>query len=480
MQNETIGFQFFKSTFFPKNFLHSFSEIFDWIHGQRKKIRVDIKKIPLEELKHWSFDKFFSRFLHGSGKFFSIEGIQVQSNFGKINEWYQPIINQPEVGFLGFIVKEFQGTLYFLTQAKIEPGNINYVQLSPTLQATKSNYTQVHKGNKPAYLDYFFKVKPSHVLLDQFQSEQGARFLRKRNRNIIIKIDENIEVLDNFIWLTLGQLQTLMSFDNLVNMDTRTVLSGINFGSIENITLENYSKEISQSDLESDFLFSTLGSNAPYHTFTEITHFITKNKYSYELEIKRCPLSELKDWSLHDGIIQHKEKKYFSVIGTRVKIENREVTCWDQPMVKPTEKGLCAFITKKIKNSFHFLMQAKVEAGNFDIVELAPTVQCLSGNYTNDELPFLNYVLKAPKELILMDTMQSEEGGRFFREENRNMLILADDSISLEEPNNYMWMTLEQIKHLIQFSNHVNIQARSLIAALPFARREFRDFNKKN
>ena len=61
-------------------------------------------------------------------------------------------------------------------QAKIEPGNVNYVQLSPTLQATKSNYTQVHKGRKPLFLDYFQERDNCEVLLDQFQSEQGARY----------------------------------------------------------------------------------------------------------------------------------------------------------------------------------------------------------------------------------------------------------------------------------------------------------------
>jgi len=76
--------------------------------------------------------------------------------------------------------KKINGILYFLMQAKIEPGNINAVQLSPTLQATKSNYTQVHKGNVPLYLSYFLEErKDVTILLDQLQSEQGARFLKK-------------------------------------------------------------------------------------------------------------------------------------------------------------------------------------------------------------------------------------------------------------------------------------------------------------
>ena len=40
-------------------------------------------------------------------------------------------------------------------------------------------------------------------------------------------LDEDIEVLPNYRWMTLGQIKQLMKIDNLVNMDTRTVLSGI-------------------------------------------------------------------------------------------------------------------------------------------------------------------------------------------------------------------------------------------------------------
>src|SRR5690349_14894378 len=68
---------------------------------------------------------------------------------------YQPIINQPEVGILGILAKEFDGVPHFLMQAKVEPGNPRPLMLSPTVQATRSNYTQVHKGAQVKYLEYF-------------------------------------------------------------------------------------------------------------------------------------------------------------------------------------------------------------------------------------------------------------------------------------------------------------------------------------
>ena len=142
-------------------------------------------------------------------------------------------------------------------------------------------------------------------------------------------------------------------------------------------------------------------------------------------------------------------------------------------MIKAKQEGLCAFIIKRINGIFHFLVQGKVECGNFDIVEMAPTVQCLTGNYKEagpGKLPYLDYVLNASQDQIIYDVMQSEEGGRFYHEQNRNMIIEADDFIHLDTPDNYIWMTLLQIKKFVMFNNFFNIQARSLIA--PFVTRE--------
>lgn len=442
-----------------------------WIRDQNEMILVNLKKIPFADLNNWHFSDSFQNLRHDSGKFFSIDGIRIQTN-QHIKEWEQPIINQPEIGYLGFITKEFNGILHFLMQAKIEPGNVNHVQLSPTLQATKSNYTQVHKGKRPHYLEYFINASPEQILVDQLQSEQGARFLRKRNRNIIIKIDDNVPLLDNFIWLTLGQIKMLMMEDNMINMDTRTVISGISFSQ------ENDNSKLNQIDFRNfdlsnvglDLFQSMYSVDQQKNSFEDIIRFVTRKKCEFELSVEKIPLKSIKNWIVGDTEIYHEEHKYFKVIAVEVEIGNREVVKWSQPMIEPAQDGICAFVCKKINGVIHFIVQAKLEAGNFDIIEFAPTVQCLTGNYMlkPDSVPFLEMVLKAPKEQIVFDTLQSEEGGRFFREQNRNMLVFADDNMSDQLPDSYIWMTLNQLQNFIRFNNYVNIQARSLIAALSF------------
>ena len=218
--------------------LKSTQDILDWLDHKKSVVHVEINKTSLNSLSNWKLDS--KKIFHESGKFFSICGMEIETNWGGVPSWSQPIIHQPEIGILGIISKKINNEIYFLLQAKIEPGNINKVQLSPTLQATKSNYTKVHGGKPPNYLNYFLS-KNKIILLDQLQSEQGARFLHKRNRNIIIMVEEDIKVIDEYIWLTLDQIKCLMRYDNIINMDTRSVIAGININrkNIETFEIEN-------------------------------------------------------------------------------------------------------------------------------------------------------------------------------------------------------------------------------------------------
>ena len=82
--------------------------------------------------------------------------------------------------------------------------------------------------------------------------------------------------------------------------------------------------------------------------------------------------------------------------------------------------------------------------------------------------PFESYILDAKPEQIIYDAIQAEEGGRFYRDDNRNCIVLAEENFSETLPENFIWMTLHQIHGLLRASNVFNIQARNLIAAIRF------------
>jgi oxidase EvaA len=457
---------FLNSALTYENPFISTEEALEWLKKENERIYAKIDEIRFSEMPDWYFDKSTGNLRHISGKFFSIEGIHVKTNWGNVHEWTQPIINQPEVGYLGIITKKFNGILYFLMQAKIEPGNINYVQLSPTIQATRSNYSQVHKGNKPLYLEYFNGEKKVRVLLDQLQSEQGARFLKKRNRNTIVEVEEDIVVHENFKWLTLAQIKKMMLNDNVVNMDTRTVISCIPFDA------ENFDLDISSQGYEKNLLNSFLDTENNLNETDEIISWITRIKSKYDLDVRQISLKDAKRWKQDEYSIYHEDKKYFSVIAVNVHIDNREVKAWSQPLIKSAQEGIIAFLIKKINGVYHFLVQAKLEAGNFDIIELAPTLQCLTGNYRKGlseyEPEFLSYVLNVNPGQILYSSYQSEEGGRFYREQNKNLIIEVDENFPVNVPENFIWMTLNQIQIFLKFNNYLNIEARSLISSARF------------
>ncbi|MEI2418841.1 NDP-hexose 2,3-dehydratase family protein [Arthrospira platensis SPKY2] len=446
-----------------ENPFNSITDILSWLQESKQSNHVIINEIKFSEMKQCFFDKSTGNYRHISGGFFSIDGIEVTTNYGSVSAWRQPIINQPELGILGIITKEFDGQLYFLMQAKIEPGNINTVQLSPTLQATKSNYTQKHKGKKPLYLEYFLDTQ-KNVLFDQLQSEQGARFLQKRNRNIIIQVNSNIPIYENYRWLTLGQIKALLKYDNLVNMDTRTILSGIRY--CNRSLVEKFISSVSDQ-FKIDMLYSEISTNT-YISMDSFISWFTELKSLFDLSVSKIRLDDIQEWQLTDNKIRHIENKFFEVIPVKVQIEKREVLSWDQPMVRPFQQGICAFIIKKINGVYHFLVQAKVECGNFDVVEIAPTVQCLTGSYKSGNVYFLKDVLDALKnpQQVKFNTIQSEEGGRFFRESNRNIIVEVGDDFSLDVPINFNWLSMGQLKNLIRFNNYVNIQARSLLSLI--------------
>src|SRR4051812_39962803 len=81
------------------------AEIEDWLDSRRQIHRFDIRQVPLSGLKSWQFARDSGNLVHQSGRFFSIEGLRVVTNYPESGELCQPIINQPEIGILGILAK---------------------------------------------------------------------------------------------------------------------------------------------------------------------------------------------------------------------------------------------------------------------------------------------------------------------------------------------------------------------------------------
>ncbi|MEM7557052.1 MAG: NDP-hexose 2,3-dehydratase family protein, partial [Cyanobacteria bacterium P01_A01_bin.84] len=65
---------------------------------------------------------------------------------------------------------------------------------------------------------------------------------------------------------------------------------------------------------------------------------------------------------------------------------------------------------------------------------------------------------------ILIDLIQSEEGGRFMQNENRYQLIQVDEDIEIDD--DHIWLGVAEFKTLLATSNMVSIQLRCIASFL--------------
>ncbi|MGX1885245.1 NDP-hexose 2,3-dehydratase family protein [Streptomyces sp. NPDC055287] len=419
-----------------------------WLEERREAHPFRVERVPFAAADGWSFDDATGNLVHRSGRFFSVEGLEVRSADGPGRQWRQPIIRQPEIGILGILVKDFDGVPHFLMQAKMEPGNPNLLQLSPTVQATRSNFAGVHRGARVRYLEYFAGALRGRVITDVLQSEHGAWFYRKSNRNVVVEVDADADIplADDFCWLTLGQLNDLLARDNLVNMDARSVLSCL--------------APLLPRDGEED------GALTPT---AELMGWLTGQRSDRETDATRIPLRETESAGWHRGPaeIAREDGRYFSVVAVSVQAGSREVTGWHQPLFAPRGPGVVASVVREAGGVPHVLMRARAEPGFRSTVELGPTVQCVPENYEPADLPpLLDYVQSAGPSRVRYDAVLSEEGGRFLNAVSRHLIVEADGDLPDHLPPDFAWFSVPQLNALLRHEHYVSVQARTLLACL--------------
>ncbi|MFE3019795.1 NDP-hexose 2,3-dehydratase family protein [Streptomyces sp. NPDC059256] len=435
-----------------------------WFEEFGARAYTRVRPAPLAELEGWRQDPDTGNLHHHSGGFFSVEGLSTSRPQGPVQHWTQPVIHQPEIGVLGLLVKEFDGVLRALVQAKVEPGNRNGLQLAPTVQATRSNYLRVHQGKPVPYLEFFREPWRHRQIADVRQSEQGSWFYRKRNRNMVVEAVGEVQLLDGFIWLTIGEIQELLAVEDTVNMDLRSVLSCL---PLTGPGLDTVLRS-DGSGFRGALVRSCATASGSRHPTGELLHWMTEMRTRTEVSARLLPLDRLSGWQRTPERISHESGEFFSVIGVDVTAGGREVAHWSQPMIRQHGRGVIALLVAEFDGVLHALMHARVEPGFLDVVELAPTVQCIPDSLA--ALPatarpeFLDTVLSAAPEQIRYDTVLSEEGGRFYHALNRYLIVEVAPT-KIEHPD-YRWTAVHQLTELLRHSHYLNIQARSLVACL--------------
>ncbi|WP_193517368.1 NDP-hexose 2,3-dehydratase family protein [Nocardiopsis kunsanensis] len=422
-------------------------EVRAWMEERAESGGFRVEPVPFAELDGWGFESGSGDLVHRSGRFFRIRGLRARvESADALQEWHQPIIDQPEVGLLGLVCQEIDGVLHFLMQAKMEPGNPEPVQLSPTVQATRSNLTGAHGGRGVRLLECFHSENHSEVLADVLQSEHGSWFLRKNNRNKVVEIspDRRVPEHPDFRWFSLGALGELLGLDGVVNMDSRSVLACLPAHTDENGSL---------------------------HSDAEVRSWFAGQRFEQSVNAEPVGLSGLPDWVRERERVRHVGGRYFDVVGVAVRARSREVRGWSQPLLRPVAQGVVAFLARRFGGVPHLLVQARAEPGLVGGVELAPTVQCTPENYAHlpaDRRPaFLDMVLPVVEESApaLYRAVHTEEGGRFRDAESLYAVVEAGPDLA-DPPPGYLWVTPGQLGSLLLHGQYVNVQARTLLACV--------------
>jgi oxidase EvaA len=411
------------------------SDVQSWIESCVLASQCTVKKIPFSNSREWIYTQDIIH--HQTNKFFKIIGLEWNENQSLK---HQPFIDQKEIGTLGFLLyKKNIRCTYILVQGKVEPGNVGLVQISPTCQATSSNIKRVHGGKRPEFTRYF-ESKKYIQLSNSLQSEQGDRFYKKKNRNVLISIDSMIPHATSFQWMSTKMFSQALSQNFLVNTDARSVVVCSNWGDFMGQELFN----------ENDHF--THGLRKSYRSRREIMslkYVLSERKRiaNTSHDAKIIPLGNLSQYEIGDRSIVANNTQSVQVVHIQVRTKTREVTFWDQPIISSKMRHEYIIYCGRQKNTLYFLFHFWSQPGLFNKVELGPSSP-----------PFKR------KGVLVRTILQSEEGGRFFKDINKYSLIDIGniDTVQSDEA----WLNLRQIQILSRRSGIFTSEARSNISLI--------------
>jgi len=239
----------------------------------------------------------------------------------------------------------------------------------------------------------------------------------------------------------------------------------ISFDSVDNLRLETQFESIKDWSLVS--------------TIHEIRDWFLEQQKNCRMKVEDIPLDECRGWHRDEkhGWLTHESGEFFYVQGIRVtQTSSREVgeAGWDQPILTQVgyDGGLLGILRKRINNVPHYLVEAKAEPGNYDLVQISPTLQATFSNLKrahSGRKPRFSDYFENPADnegTVLYKQWMSEDGGRLYKKRNMGMLVEIPEQAELETTDGFTWMSLWQIKTLLKENSWINPHIRGIISSL--------------
>lgn len=408
----------------------------DWLELIRERDDFRCEPASLKASSAWQLHD--GAIVHKSGRFFSVIGLQWEADGVRHS---QAFLDQQEVGTLGFVVREHHGERQILCHAKVEPGNVGAVQIAPTCQATRSNLDRVHGGQTPPYADVFTNGMGESIS-ESLQSEQGSRFFRKRNLNVVL-VCEDVGIEDaQHRWLPLSLFCHMLTEDFLVNTDARSVICSSDWRQLFGRPLFSGSGDFSRA------LRRSFEMPANEEALMRVASRMQALRDQMPAP-SSCSLERLPSWSLDPDRYETLIGPEHAILHIRTHSETREVSDWDQPVFCSKAQARQTLLCSRIRGQLRFGFRYLREPGLLNAVEFAPT---LAGELPAELAAAHNH----------LTVRQSDEGGRFFHDVTEYSIREIDRPLV---DRGVAWLTLAEVQRLLPHG-YFNNEARSALSLL--------------
>jgi oxidase EvaA len=142
---------------------------------------------------------------------------------------------------------------------------------------------------------------------------------------------------------------------------------------------------------------------------------------------------------------------------------------WHQPVVNQPGAGLHGLIVKERQGVLHCLVQAVIEPGHPETLELFPTVAVTRTDYARvHRAPpalYLDSFVGPARGRVLADVLQSAAGQWCYRMSHRNMIVEVTGEVP--EHEGFVWLTFGQLYALLHRGKMLSTGLRSLLSMLP-------------
>lgn len=436
-----------------------------WLGEMRQASDLIVTPVRFSECEHWSFGG--GSLCHDKGRFFSVVGIRARTGIPHLADVEQPIIHQPEIGILGFVVRKTGEVWEWLLQAKTEPGNTCGVQVGPSVQATVSNYMRIHGGLPTPMIELFVEKPPAggQIVTDVEQSEQGDRFLGKYNRNsvVIVPADHPVPDSKNWVWFSAAAVRNALLYDFAINTDARSVM----FCSDWRLLTDGENGPFGRWRGTGDFgeaLLDSFECVSPRQTLEEVLGFLMHKRESLALTVQQIPLGGLRNWEVSDEAISVQDgTALFSLKTYSVQTSDREVEAWHQPLLVGKRTVDTIMICTRISGTLHFLLRASAEIGFREIVQFGPSY---IDDPAHSSIGWVAAALADPEKIIRASVLQSDEGGRFMNSVARYSVVEVPEKWSESTDPCGVWLTMGQLHLLAGQRGLLTNETRSVLSLL--------------